>query len=193
MMTSNDIDYSKTLSGQLLVATPQMNDARFQRKALLICQHDKKAAMGFIINQPSESVTFGNLAEQLKLNSSFANEHQPIYVGGPVEPQRGYVLHTDDQTMPGTVTVKDNICLSMHVDMVTEITRGMGPQSAKIVLGYASWEAGQLEKEMRESMWFHLPATTDMIFSTEHDLIWERSFAQMGMNAGSLSPQSGSA
>ena len=192
-MAVNSVDYTKTLTGQLLVATPQMTDPRFQKRALLICQHDETAAMGFIINQPSEEVTISSLSDQLEIDQPRFEPNAPVYIGGPVEPQRGYILHTDDQMMPNSVLVRDNICLSMHVDMITEITRGLGPMHAKILLGYAGWSAGQLEEEMKQSMWFHLPATADMLFNTEDAHIWDKTFRAMGFNAGSLSPQSGSA
>ncbi len=166
-MAKDSFDYSKTLAGQLLVATPQMTDPRFRKRALFICQHDETAAMGFIINQPSEEVTISTLSDQLKLDQPRFDPNAPVYIGGPVEPQRGYILHTDDQMMPNSVLVRDNICLSMHVDMITEITRGLGPMHAKILLGYAGWSAGQLEEEMKQSMWFHLPASAEMLFSTD--------------------------
>ena len=95
--------------------------------------------------------------------------------------------------MPNTITVSNNICLSTNIDMISEITRGLGPISVKIMLGCASWSAGQLEQELRKSMWFHFPASEDIIFTTDHELIWEQSFAKMGINAASLSPQAGTA
>ena len=129
-MAKDSFDYSKTLAGQLLVATPQMTDPRFQKRALFICQHDETAAMGFIINQPSEEVTISTLSDQLKIDQPRFDPNAPVYIGGPVEPQRGYILHTDDQMMPN---------------------------------------------------------------STEDAHIWDKTFMAMGINAGSLSPQSGSA
>ena len=192
-MAIHSVDYTKTLAGQLLVATPQMTDPRFQKRALFICQHDESAAMGFIINQPSEEITISTISDQLDIDQPRFDPAAPVYIGGPVEPQRGYILHTDDQMMPNSVPVRDNICLSMHIDMITEISRGLGPLHAKILLGYAGWSAGQLEEEMKQSMWFHLPATEEMLFNTEDALIWDKSFLAMGINAGSLSPQSGSA
>lgn len=192
-MHNKSIDYSKSLAGHLLVATPQMEDPRFRRRAIFICQHDKNAAMGLIINQPSKKLTFNNIAHQLKLEGATFDADEPIYIGGPVDAQRGYILHTDDQRLPESISVTDNICLSMHVDMIIEIARGLGPVDAKVILGRAGWGAGQLEQEMRKSMWFHFPATAEMIFTTATDQIWDRSFTLMGINAGSLSPQSGNA
>ena len=88
-MAIETFDYSKTLAGQLLVATPQMTDPRFQKRALFICQHDATAAMGFIINQPSEEVTISSLSDQLQIDQPRFDPNAPIYIGGPVEPQRG--------------------------------------------------------------------------------------------------------
>ena len=192
-MPADFVHYSKSLAGQLLVATPQMTDPRFQHRALFICQHNETAAMGLIINQPSPDITISNLSDQLNLDHPRFDPQSPIYIGGPVEPQRGYILHTDDQMMPQSLHVTDDICLSMHVDMIAEITRGLGPLHAKIMLGYAGWKAGQLEEEMRQSMWIHFPAKSEMLFNTDDKKIWQQCYEIMGINAGSLSPQSGTA
>jgi len=192
-MSASQVTFSKNLAGHLLVATPQMTDPRFRHKAIFMCQHDENSAMGLIINQPSDDITIAMLSDQLNLDHPRFAPETPVYIGGPVEPKRGYILHTDDQMMPQSVSVSDNICLSMHVDMITEIVRGLGPVHAKIMLGYAGWSAGQLEDEMKQNMWFHFPATSKTLFSTDDHDIWEQCFTLMGINAGSLSPQSGSA
>ena len=134
---------SDSLAGHLLVATPQMTDPRFKRAVIFICQHDTKAAMGLVINKPNTDLSFKKLAEHLNLDKSCLDSEEPVYTGGPVEPQRGYILHTDDQMLPETIPIANGICLSLHVDMVSEISRGLGPSFAKVMLGYAGWSAGQ--------------------------------------------------
>ena len=108
---------SDSLSGHLLVATPQMTDPRFKRAVIFICQHDTKAAMGLVINKPNTDLSFKKLAEHLNLDQSCLDSEEPVYTGGPVEPQRGYILHTDDQMLPETIPIANGICLSLHVDM----------------------------------------------------------------------------
>lgn len=181
------------LTGQLLIATPQMDDARFQKSVILMCQHDSNGAMGLIVNKPMEELTLAGLAKNLKMETPRFDGGAAVLNGGPVEPRRGHVLHGPDQIMPGSVAVTEDIFMSLHRDMITEIVRGLGPADWRIMLGHAGWSAGQLEEEMKQSMWFHLPATEEMLFNTEDALIWDKSFLAMGINAGSLSPQSGSA
>lgn len=187
------LNVAHSLTGQLLVATPHMTDERFQKKAIFICQHDEEATMGLIINQPNSDIRLEQVVEQLDIGSPRFSLDEPIYTGGPVEGQRGYILHTSDHMIPDTVSVTDTICLSVHVDMIREISRGLGPSMYKIMLGYSGWSAGQLEEELKLNMWFHLGASPSMLFATQSDMVWERCFSQMGMNAGSLSAQSGNA
>ena len=181
------------LAGQLLVATPQMTDPRFKHKAIFMCQHDDKAAMGLVINNPSSDITLSQLNEKLGIEMPHFDSDDPVYIGGPVEPQRGYILHSNDHMMPDTIPVTKDICLSIHVDMIKEISRGFGPVMTKVMLGYAGWSSGQLEEEMRQNMWFHLTADPDMLFTTDSNIIWDRSFALLGITAGSLSSTSGTA
>ena len=181
------------LAGQLLVATPQMTDPRFKHKAIFMCQHDDKAAMGLVINNPSSDITLSQLNEKLGIEMPHCYGDDPVYIGGPVEPQRGYILHSNDHMMPDTIPVTKDICLSIHVDMIKEISRGFGPVMTKVMLGYAGWSSGQLEEEMRQNMWFHLAADPDMLFTTDSNIIWDRSFALLGITAGSLSSTSGTA
>lgn len=181
------------LAGQLLVATPQMTDPRFKHKAIFMCQHDDKAAMGLVINNPSSDITLSQLNEKLGIEVPHFDADDPVYIGGPVDPQRGYILHSNDHMMPDTIPVTKDICLSIHVDMVKEISRGFGPVMTKVMLGYAGWSSGQLEEEMRQNMWFHLAADPDMLFTTDSNVIWDRSFALLGITAGSLSSTSGTA
>lgn len=189
----SSVPFSSSLAGHLLVATPQMTDERFQHKAIFMCQHDDKAAMGLIINQPSSEYSLHHLTEKLEIDAPRFQPDDPIYIGGPVEPQRGYILHSDDQMMPDSIPVTEQICLCLHVDMISEISQGIGPVFSKIMLGYAGWAAGQLEAELKENMWFHLPATSEMVFATDDSDIWAKSFNRLGITAGSLSSQSGTA
>lgn len=191
--SSTSSTLNDSLAGHLLVATPQMTDPRFRRAVIFICQHNTEAAMGLVINQPNTDLSFKKLAEHLNLNQPCLDTEDPVYTGGPVEPQRGYILHTDDQMLPETIPIANGICLSLHVDMISEITRGLGPSFARVMLGYAGWAAGQLEDEMRENMWVHLPATKDILFKTDTDDLWDKSFASIGLNPATLSSTSGTA
>ena len=133
------------LAGQLLVATPQMTDPRFKHKAIFMCQHDDKAAMGLVINNPSSDIALSQLNEKLGIEMQHFDSDDTVYIGGHVEPQRGYILHSNDHMMPDTIPVTKDICLSIHVDMIKEISRGFGPVMKKSCLAMlaghqASWK-----------------------------------------------------
>jgi len=192
-ISEEPVRLSHSLTGQLLVATPHMSDERFRRKAVFICKHDEESTMGLIINQPHDDITLEQVVDQLDIESPRFALDDPIYTGGPVESQRGYILHTSDHIMPDTMQVTEAVSLSVHVDMIREISRGLGPSMYKIMLGYSGWSSGQLEEELKMNMWFHLGASPSMLFATKSDMVWDQCFSLMGMNAGSLSAQSGNA
>ena len=191
-MTSSPPIYS-SLIGQLLIATPHMDDSQFQQAVIFICQHDNDSAMGLVINRPIDELTFGDLAHTLKLGTPRDASEQSLFSGGPVEAKRGYILHSQEQMMPETITISDDIALSLQMDVLRDIAQGIGPAQSKIMLGYAGWGAGQLEDEMRENMWFHIPASTDLVFSDTPETLWATCFKIAGLDAGSLSPQAGHA
>ena len=182
-----------SLRGQLLVATPQMDYGQFQQSVIYICQHDGESTMGLIINQQIDDLNFGDLAEKLEIGTPRDAADMPLYIGGPVERSRGYILHSQEQMMPDSIAVSDDIALSLHLDILQDIAQGIGPSHAKIIIGYAGWSAGQLENELRENMWFHIPATPQMVFSEDSSTLWDMAFKLAGLDAGALSPQTGRA
>ena len=117
----------------------------------------------------------------------------PIFDGGPVETGRGFVLHSNDQMLPDSLPIGDDMAMSIHVSMINEIASGTGPSSHRIMLGYAGWDKGQLEQEMRAGLWFNISASQEFIFQTDPSHLWEKCFAMGGFDAARLSPQSGSA
>lgn len=190
--TSTPPIYS-SLIGHFLVAAPHMNDSRFNQAVIYICEHDEDGAMGLIVNKTIKSLNFGELTKSLEIGAPRNYPERPVYKGGPVEPKRGYILHSQDQMMPDTIPITDVVALSLQVDMLADIALGLGPNQLKIMLGYTGWSAGQLEDEMREGMWFHLPASETLLFDEAEDTLWEAAFRLAGFDAGALSAQSGSA
>ena len=182
-----------SLAGHLLVAAPHMDDERFSRSVIFMCQHDADGAMGLIINQPMISLNFSDLTKSLEMGSPRDNPDRPVYTGGPVEPKRGFILHSHDQMMPDTIAISDDIALSVQKDKLLDIAQGLGPKHIKIMLGCTGWSAGQLEDEMREGIWFHMPASDTLLFDEAVDHLWDTTFKRAGLNAGALSSQSGTA
>ena len=179
------------LVGHFLVATPQMNDPQFHQAVIFMCKHDKQTGMGLVLNKPKQNFTFSKLTEKLSFIKPRFEQNRIIYTGGPVEDRRGYILHSDEHLMPDSVKITDEIALSMQVDMLSEIANGIGPARFKILLGYTGWAAGQLEEELRQNMWIHVPASPEMIFTDDVSSIWEKALGYCGFNASNLSPQSG--
>ncbi len=142
-----------SLTGQLLVAMPQMLDERFARSVVYICAHSGEAgAMGLVINKPLGSLTMGELFAQLDISPSGAAGSRPVHYGGPVEAGRGFVLHTADYNEDATLVVDDNIALTATLDVLRAIGQGRGPRRSLFALGYAGWAPGQLDAEI-SSQW----------------------------------------
>jgi putative transcriptional regulator len=192
-MITKNVEILHSLRGQLLVAMPHIDDERFKRAVIVMCQHDNEAAMGLTINKIIPKLDLNALRSKLKLKRAFFDGDMPIFQGGPVENGRGFVLHSSDQMLPDSLPIGDDLAMSVQVSMINEIAAGTGPNHHRIMLGYAGWEPGQLEGEMREGMWFNMSANLDVIFSTPADKLWDKCFALAGYNAASLSPHSGTA
>ena len=182
-----------SIRGQLLVAMPQIEDKRFRKSVILMCQFDSETAMGLIINKPQPKLDLDGLCKKLKLSPAFFHGDMPIYDGGPVENTRGFVIHSQDQMLPDSLPIGDGIAMSTQLSMIKEIAAGTGPKCHQIMLGYAGWDKGQLESEMKEGSWFHLSVSADFIFNTPFEKMWHKCFEISGFDAASLSPNAGSA
>ena len=182
-----------SIRGQLLVAMPQIEDKRFRQSVILMCQFDSETAMGLIINKPQPKLDLDGLCKKLKLPPAFFHGDMPIYDGGPVENTRGFVIHSQDQMLPDSLPIGDGIAMSTQLSMIKEIAAGTGPKCHQIMLGYAGWDKGQLESEMKEGSWFHLSVSADFIFNTPFEKMWPKCFEISGFDAASLSPNAGSA
>jgi len=184
---------STSLQGQLLIASPHMEDPRFKHSVILMCQHDDKAAMGVVINRQSNQINLSQLCKTLEMGTPRFCGDQPVFIGGPVENGRGFVLHSQDHMRPESVAVTHEIGLTSSVKFLRDITDGTGPARSIVSLGYAGWSAGQLETELTENAWLHLPSTSDLVFDPHVDDIWHKAYAQLGVSPGHYVNQPGSA
>ncbi len=141
------------LTGQLLIATPQMDDTRFQNRLILMCQHDSNGAMGLIVNKPMEELTLAGLAKNLKMETPRFDGEAAVLNGGPVEPRRGLCCMGRIRSCPVLLAVTEDIFMSLHRDMITEIVRGLA-RRWQIMIGSCWLAAGQLEEEIRQNMGF---------------------------------------
>jgi putative transcriptional regulator len=182
-----------SLSGQLLVAMPQMSDPRFARAVVYLCAHSSDGAMGLVVNRLIDSLTFGNLLSQLGVEAEGGPADMPVHFGGPVESSRGFVLHTSDYLQDSTLVIDDEIALTATIDVLRAIARGAGPRHRVLALGYAGWAPGQLDAEIQANGWLLVPADLDLVFGDENDAKWERAIAKLGIDLSLLSSEAGHA
>lgn len=189
------------LDGQMLVAMPGMADDRFARSVIYLCAHSEEGAMGIVINRPASKVKFPDLLVQLEVIQKDeairlpgkAGEMQ-VLKGGPVETGRGFVLHSNDFFIDNsTLPIDQGVSLTATVDILRAIANGSGPDRAVLALGYAGWQAGQLETEMQHNGWLNVPGDTSLIFDAELDSKYERAVAHLGIDLARLSTHSGRA
>ena len=188
------------LDGQLLVAMPGMTDQRFSRSVIYLCAHSKDGARGIVVNQKARKIKFPELLVQLDV----IDEEQAIRLparagiqvlkGGPVETQRGFVLHSQDFNIAETtMPIADGICLTATVDILRAIATGEGPDRAILALGYAGWSPGQLEIEMQHNGWITCPADDDLVFGEDLDKKYGRALRKIGIDPAMLVSTAGHA
>ena len=189
------------LNGQLLIAMPTMQDPRFARSVVYMCTHSKDGAMGLIINQRADNISFPELLVQARIVKEGSEASVPpavqamhVHVGGPVETGRGFVLHTAEfQGKDSTVNIDETMSLTATIDILRAIAKGRGPARSLLALGCAGWSAGQLEREMQANGWLHCPSDPDLVFDPELDRKYERALARIGVNPSHLVSQAGHA
>ena len=181
------------VTGQLLIAMPGMRDERFARSVIYMCAHTEEGAMGLVLNQRLEPLTFSELMSQLELDEKHASKDVPVHCGGPVEAGRGFVLHTSDYQQEATLEVVNGVALTATVDILKAIARGDGPEKSLLALGYAGWGPGQLDMEIRANGWLQVPSDAEIIFDDQLDTKWERAFQRLGIDPRMLSDDMGHA
>jgi len=184
---------SKFLDGKLLLAMPNMTDPRFERSVIYLCSHDESGAMGLIINQSFENISFAGLLDQLDIDAPDNTPDVTVHNGGPVEPGRGFVLHSADYVQDSTLIVSEKLALTATVDVLSAIAQDSGPLHALLALGYAGWGAGQLEQEIQANSWLTSEAEDEIIFNTDLEQKWARAMAMLGVNVSMLSSDAGHA
>jgi len=185
---------STNLTNHFLIAMPGLQDPNFSRTVTYIFAHsDEEGAMGIVINR-SLNIPLGEILAQMEIEpGSAAIENTLIYQGGPVQVDRGFVLHQSDRVWDSSLVITDQISVTTSRDILQSIAAGKGPVKALIALGYAGWGAGQLEQEILENAWLNVPADQDIIFDTPIEARWEMSAARLGIEFEKLSTHVGHA
>jgi putative transcriptional regulator len=182
-----------SLTGQVLIAMPQMGDQRFAHSVIYVCAHTNEGAMGIVVNSPLESPSFSDLLKQLKVDPVPPARNIRLCRGGPVENARGFVLHTSDWTGDGSLRVDEGLALTASLDILKAIATGGGPQQGLLALGYAGWGPGQLDQEIQQNAWLSAPADLSLIFDGEHGTKWRRALALLKIDPLLLSDVAGHA
>lgn len=181
------------LANQLLIALPSLADPNFSRSVALICQHDSDGAMGLVINRPSE-YTLGEVLSQMGISTDnpVLRERQ-VLAGGPVHPERGFVLHDGNRIWDSTLRVVEGLYVTTSRDVLEAIANGDGPPRSTVVLGCAGWGAGQLEQELIENTWLTADSDDELLFSLPLDSRWQAAAGRIGVDLARVTDYSGHA
>lgn len=183
-----------TLAGKLLVAMPGIGDPRFERSVIMMCAHDGDHAMGVVINKPKDELTLSDVLDHLGLEADDDIADRIVLDGGPVRPDRGYVLHSEDFAAgEATQDVAPGIRLTATRDVLEAVAGDHAPQRFVLALGCAGWGAGQLEDELRHNAWLIVDADNGIIFDDAHDDKWTRAIKSLGFDPAQLSHGVGNA
>lgn len=179
------------LNGYLLTAMPSLTESRFEQAIIFICGHDSKGAIGLMMNKPLPSIYLPELLSQLKIKKVKDYDKTPLYFGGPVEMNRGFVLHSLDYINDNTVVIDVSFGVTATLDILREIALGKGPKQYRISLGYTSWGKGQLENEIKNNHWLVNQPPSDLIFNTASSTQWHKSLDLLGCSNNSYIPING--
>jgi putative transcriptional regulator len=192
---------SSFLDGQMLIAMPGMSDPRFDRSVIFMCAHSDNGAMGIIVNKRAPMISFSELLERLDILPQESRIKLPddvqsmlVQFGGPVEPGRGFVLHTSDYFSADTsLPIDERVALTATLDILRAIAGGQGPRRSLLALGYAGWAPGQLEDEIQRNGWLSCAADEDLLFSHDLDSKYLSALHKIGVDPAMLSSEAGHA
>ena len=187
------MDKDNNLTNHFLIAMPGLRDPNFTRSLSYICEHSEQGAMGIIINRPADLV-LGDIFDQLTIAAANEEIHQrPVYMGGPVQSERGFVLHNDNSVWDSTLAITEGISVTTSKDILEAISLGEGPEKTLMALGYAGWEGGQLERELSENSWLSGPADSAILFSMPTEQRLSAAARQLGVDLNLISVEPGHA
>ncbi len=188
---------SHFLQGKILIAMPGLLESTFAGSVVYLCAHTAEGAMGLIINKPMADMNFMELAGRIDLSQTPAElaevlSQMPVHLGGPVEQQRGFVLHSGDYDGgDGSVRVNRDFALTATVDILQDMAMGKGPRRSLLALGYAGWAPGQLENEIKHNGWLHCDASAKLVFAAEAVAKYRLALDQLGIDPAMLSSSAG--
>ncbi len=176
------------LTGQFLIAAPAMQDLRFEESVIYIIEHNDEGATGLVVNRP-----LGMELKSIFTQFHFKNEggSSTVLWGGPVAPNQGIVLHTDDKRWERSMLLGNGLCTSVSIDVIEDIAKGEGPKKFLFTLGYAGWSKGQLESEIQREDWLVAPVDNEILFDMPYQMKYDAVLAQLGLAAQQLKSMDG--
>ncbi len=188
---------STDLTGHFIIAMPGLLDENFDHTVTYICEHDENGTFGIIINRQTD-ITVNEIISQMETEKNISRTQstakpQSVYLGGPVQQGRGFILHKPEGNWDSTLKINDSMALTTSRDILEAIARNEGPKQAMIALGYAGWGAGQLEQELATNTWLSCPAEEQIIFNTPASKRWQAAADLLGVDLQLLSNESGHA
>ena len=185
--------FSTTLTNHFLIAMPSLQDPNFARTVTYICEHNEQGAMGIIINRPMD-IQLGDMLSQLDIAATDPRVLQThVYLGGPVQTDRGFVLHSAEHSWDSTLEITPEISVTTSRDILEAIADGKGPELVMIALGYAGWAGGQLEDELSANAWLSGPADRNIMFRMPSEARWQAAASLLGVDLNLLSGEAGHA
>ncbi|MBD3652665.1 YqgE/AlgH family protein [Kangiella sp.] len=182
----------QSLANHLLVAMPSLHDPFFSRSVTYVCEHNEQGALGLVLSLPLEA-TYDELFKHLNIETEDNIDSRVLLAGGPVDRERGFILHSPLGNWESSLAISNDIALSTSEDILKAIAKRQGPEDVVITLGYAGWEEGQLEKEIEENSWLFAPADKDIIFRTRPEERWLKATQLLGIDWTQISEQDGHA
>jgi putative transcriptional regulator len=181
------------LTGKLLIASPySMLNEVFNKSIIYVVSHNSSGALGIIVNRLVNKVNYQTTIRMFKdENDGSAEIVMPVHIGGPVEPERGFILHTAEYDKNLLLKFPDNLAISSNVEIIKDIAKGSGPANSIFVLGYTGWFTGQLEEEMKNNLWLVSECDQQILFSKESDKKWYAALDRMGISDSLFAPEIG--
>ena len=181
------------LTGQIIVSTPSLQEDRFHKTVIYMCAHSSEGSMGIIINKKIDYDLYPDILEQLGIDKPLYNKKLFIRYGGPVESSRGFVLHSDDIIRKESLNIDKGVALTSTTEFFEDLSNGQGPKNSILALGYAGWNAGQLENEIMQNSWMNLSVDSSYLFDDGVSQKWLQAYKIIGINPNNLSFNSGRA
>ena len=187
------MDSTNNLTNHFLIAMPGLQDANFARTVTYVCEHSDQGTMGMVVNRPM-NLALGEMLEQLDIQPCEPTAREmPVYLGGPVQTDRGFVLHDGGLVWDSTMRITKNVSVTTSKDILEAIAQGRGPENTLVALGYAGWSGGQLDAEMSANAWLSGPANQEILFHMPPDQRWLAAARLLGVDMNLLSAEAGHA